>query len=229
MAYVYVQNPTGGVFPRDELEIEVRADTRAAVHVTTTSATKVYGGGAEPAHMRAFFSLAGDAYLEHFPDPIIPHAGSRYIEDVQVELAAGSMYVGVQGVAPGRAARGELFTYELLDLRTSARLESGEELCVDRLLLEPRRAAPTRRGLLGATPYVGSIIVVAPVRSTDSLTAALDRALGSAGAASPLPFGSGAIARLLTAGSADLRSALRLGWAAVRQELLGRLPEHSRK
>src|SRR5262249_4304063 len=96
MAFVYVQNPSGGVFPGDELTCEVHADRGAAVHVTTTSATKVYGGG-EAARLDASFVLAEGAYLEHFPDPVIPHAGSRYVEDVRVELAPGSAYVGVLG------------------------------------------------------------------------------------------------------------------------------------
>jgi urease accessory protein len=229
MAFVYVQNPSGGVFPGDELTFEVRAEPGAAVHVTTTSATKVYGGDGDAAQLHATFLLAEGAYVEHFPDPIIPHAGSRYVEDIRVELPLGSTYVGLQGIAPGRVARGELFAFELLDLRTRVYLVSGEELCVDRLLLEPLRTPPTRRGLLGSTPYLGSIVVVAPDRDADSLAAALDRALDGVGAASPLPFDAGAIARVLASTSTELRAALGIGWTTVRQQLRGRAPQPARK
>ncbi len=42
MAFVYVQNPTGGVFAGDRLLTSVTADPGARVHLTTQSATKLY-------------------------------------------------------------------------------------------------------------------------------------------------------------------------------------------
>jgi urease accessory protein len=197
--------------------------------MTTTSATKIYAGARQAARMQMTFRLGEGAYLEHFPGPIIPHRGSRYIEQIRVDLAPGGRYVGVQGVTPGRFARGEAFDFELLDLRTSAHTVDGDEICVDRLLLEPRRMAPTRRGLLGKTPYVGSILILAPDRDGEALADALDNSIAAAGASAALPFAAGAIARVLTPTASSLRAALQDGWATARRELLGQAPHPARK
>jgi urease accessory protein len=229
MAHVYVQNPSGGVFPGDQLALQVAADAGAAVHVTTTAATKVYGGDGDEARAETTFRIGAGAYLEHVPDPLIPHAGARYVERLRVELASGAAFVGVQGIAPGRVAHGEEFRYKQVDLRTEVIGASGEELYVDRILLEPNRIHPARRGLLAGAAYVGNLLAVAPGRDAAALTASLDVAVAAYGAASELPFGAGAFARVLASSAPALRTTLQAGWAAARQALLGLEPTVERR
>ena len=100
MAFVYVQNPTGGVFAGDELALEVVAGAGVNLHVTTQSATKLYRMEAGEAHQELSFALAEQAYVEHVPDALIPQAGTRYRQDTRVELAAGAMFVGLETIAP---------------------------------------------------------------------------------------------------------------------------------
>jgi urease accessory protein len=221
MAFIYVQNPTGGVFPGDELTIDVTAGEATAVHLTAPAATKVYRGEGASASVDIVVRLGPDAYLEHVPELLISFAGSRYVQNLRVELSRGSSFVGVECLAPGRFARGEAFAYELVELRTAAYSVEGSELCVDRLVLEPARIPPLRRGLLGAHPFLGTILVLAPDRDAEAVSVALDDAVSGLGAAAPLPFGAGAIARVLAPSSAALRSTVEAGWAAARQLLLG--------
>lgn len=229
MAFVYVQNPTGGVFPGDELTTAVTAGEGTAVHVTTPSATKLYRGSGATARADFAFRVGRDGYLEHVPEILIPHAGSRYVQQSRVELAAGSAFVGVERVAPGRFARGELFQYEFLELRTAAYSAEGSELCVDRLVLEPARMPPLRRGLLGSSPYLGTILVLAPGRDGEAIAAALDEAVSGRGAAAALPFGAGALARVLAPSAVALRATVEAGWAVARRLLLGSQPPPARK
>jgi urease accessory protein len=231
MAFVYVQNPTGGVFAGDRLIASVVAEPDARVHMTTQSATKLYRCENGPAHQELSFVLGAGAYVEYIPDPLIPHAGSQYTQSTGVELATGAMFVACETIAPGRRARGERFAYGLLELEMSVRCE-GTELCAERLRFEPHRARPDRPGVLGDADYVVSLIAVAPEADGEALARTIGDALagqagpGARGAAGELPNGAGALARIQAADAISAHDALRCAWAAARLALLGLpLPE----
>ena len=119
MAFVYVQNPTGGVFAGDRLGSRVTAERGARVHLTTQSATKLYrmeDGG--EAHQDVRIVVGEGAYVEHVPDPLIPQAGARYRQRTAIELARAPRASTRRRVAPGRRAGGERFAYELVELGT---------------------------------------------------------------------------------------------------------------
>lgn len=224
MAFVYVQNPTGGVFAGDRLRTRLAAGAGARVHLTTQSATKLYRMDGGEACQDLHFALEPGAYVEHVPDPLIPQAGARLRQRTVVDVAPDAAFVATEVVAPGRRARGERFAYERLELRTDVRRD-GRELCVDLLRLAPDRGDPLRPGVLGGRDYLVTLLAVAPERDAELLTRRLDAALagepGVLGAAGALPDGAGALARVLAPGPLDARRALRTAWGAARAELAG--------
>jgi urease accessory protein len=223
MAFVYVQNPTGGVYAGDRLVTSVVAEPGSRVHVTTQSATKIcrMDGGEAVQEMR--FDVGVGAYVEYVPDPVIPQAGSRLVQETVVELAEGAAFVAAETLAPGRRARGERFAYERIRLRLEARRD-GRELCVDTMELVPSRRSPDARGILGSRDYLVSLVALCPERDTARLAAILDAGLaergGFLGAADELPGGSGAVVRVLAPSAMAAREALRGVWAGVRRELI---------
>jgi urease accessory protein len=229
MAFVYVQNPTGGVFAGDRLLTSVTADAGARVHLTTQSATKLYRMDGGEARQELRFELASGSYVENIPDALIPQAGTRYRQRTRVELAAGAEFVTAETIAPGRRAHGERFGYDLVELTTEVRRD-GVELCVETLRMEPARARPDRAGLLGDSDYLVSMLALAPESDATRLAAAIDSALageaGLRGAAGELPRGAGALVRILAPDTPSAERGLRRAWAAARDELLGLpLPE----
>ncbi len=231
MAFVYIQNPTGGVFAGDRLIASIVTEPDAFVHLTTQSATKLYRTEGAPAHQELRFVLGADSYVEYVPDPLIPHAGSHYTQSTSVELATGAKFLASEMVAPGRRAGGERFAYDLLELDISVQRE-GRELCAERLRLEPGLARPDRPGVLGDAEYLASLIAVAPEADNEALARAIGDALaghlraGVRGAAGELPNGAGALARILAVDAVAAHDALRSAWAAARLALLGLpLPE----
>ncbi len=229
MAFVYVQNPTGGVFAGDRLVLDVVADAGVRLHVTTQSATKLYRMEGVQASQQVTFSLAEGAYVEHLPDALIPQDGARYRQDTLVDLARGSMFIGTETIAPGRLAHGEEFAYELLELTTEVRSD-GRQLCVERLRLEPPRARPDRPGVLGGADYLVSLYALAPGSDVDALARKLDGALVEfGGAAGVLPGGAGALARVLAFDARLAERARRRAWEAAREALLGVPPPPTRK
>ena len=100
MAFVYVQNPTGGVFGGDRLRVEIAAGPGARVHLTGQSATKLCRG-VDPATaiQELRFDVAAGAVVEHIPDALIPYPGARYVQRTEAHHRRG------RDVRRGRAAR----------------------------------------------------------------------------------------------------------------------------
>ena len=224
MAFVYVQNPSGGVFGGDRLRVEVTAGPGARVHLTGQSATKLCRG---PAGGRAVQELhidvGEDAIVEHIPDALIPHPGARYRQRTEVCLAPGAMFVGSEILAPGR--RGERFAFAEVELRTGV-LQDGIELCADAVRLAPAESGfPGRSGVMGPYGWLVTVLAVVPGRDGEALASRVDAALASRpavlAAAGVLPGGCGAVVRVLAHGALSARHALFCAWSEIRDELLG--------
>jgi urease accessory protein len=224
MPFVYVQNPTGGVFAGDRLRIALRAGEASRVHLTTQSATKLYRMEGGEAHQALHFAVRDGAYVEHVPDPLIPQAGSRYRQCTSVELSGDGALVTAETISPGRRAHGERFAYDLLELSTEVR-HDGRELCAETLRLEPGRARPDRAGVLADGDYLVTLLALAPAADVASLVRVVDGALEAApgvlGAAGELPNGAGVLARMIAADAPGAARALTVAWAAARRELAG--------
>jgi urease accessory protein len=224
MAFIYVQNPTGGVFAGDHFVQRVVSRPGTRAHVTTQSATKIYRANGDGARQDLDFHLGEGACLEHIPDPVIPHAGCRFEQTLTVELANRAVFVGAEIIAPGRRASGERFAYDSLRFRTDISTTDGE-LCAETLLLEPARRPPQSPGLLGQYDYVASLLALAQGRDAEALAARLDRELAGVpevlGAAGVLPNGAGVLARILARSPIAAQRTVRLAWLAAREELLG--------
>jgi urease accessory protein len=221
MAWVYVQNPTGGVFAGDRLETRVEAGPGARVHLTTQSATKLYRMDGSEARQTVEFTVGDGAFVEYGPDLMIPHAGSSLTQRVSVRLGKRASFIGVELIAPGRLARGEAFAYERVDLTFEA-VDGRSELLVDTLVLEPSRRSPARRGLLGPRPYFGTFMVLAPDRDMETLGALLDAEVPEVAAAGVLPGGAGSFARVLAPTAPSLREAVTALWNVARMYVVGR-------
>jgi urease accessory protein len=224
MAFLYVQNPTGGVFAGDDLQVRVDAGPGTRTHLTTTAATKVYRMPSGHAEACIEITLGDGAYLELVPEPLVPQAGSSLSQQLTVRLAPDAGFVATELVAPGRLARGEVFEYRQLTLRTGLFAACGRELCQDILRFEPSVLPPTRRGLLGDRPYLATVIVGAPSRDAEALAAVLDDAVRGHpevfAAAGALPNSTGALARILARTATAARSGADAAWAAARHALL---------
>jgi urease accessory protein len=149
---VYVVNPTGGVLQGDVLEAEIRVEPGAHAIVTTPSATKLHRAEEGVAESRTRLRVAAGATLEYLPEPLIPFAGSRYVEDLLIEIETGGRLLAWEIIAPGRAARGELFAYDFLGLRLDLR-EDGRVVLRERAELRPAREKLASLALGDATHY----------------------------------------------------------------------------
>jgi urease accessory protein len=133
---VYLLNPTGGIVQGDDLEAEIRVEGGAHAIVTAPSATKVYrmDRGAASARMR--LRVERGAVLEYLPEPLIPHAGARFVEELDLDVEEGARALAWEILAPGRAARGESLAYDRLEFRLRVR-EEGRTVLRERSVIVP--------------------------------------------------------------------------------------------
>lgn len=166
VAVTHLHNLSGGVLGGDQLRLEVNVGPQAQAQLTTTGATRVYRHRPGPdASQQTTLRVARDALLEYLPDPLIPFAGSRYQQQVSIELAEGAGLFYWDILAPGREAYGEVFAFERIELALEL-CAGGEAVALERMELEPAirpLTSPLRWGLFRymATLYICRVGVAA--------------------------------------------------------------------
>ena len=159
-ALVHIHNLSGGVLAGDRLSLDLTVGPRASVQLTSTGATRVYRSrpGAPPAEFSTRVRVCQDGLLEYLPDPLIPFAGCRYVQHTDVELEDGAGLFWWETIAPGREARGEVFSYDALEL--SFRLQAGGLLiATERSDLDPAVRPLCSAARLGPYRYFSSFYI----------------------------------------------------------------------
>jgi len=158
-ALAHLHNVSGGLLGGDDLTLSVDVGPGASAQLTTTGATRIYRSrtSAPPTVQTNRIRVAENALLEYVPDPIIPFAGSRFVQSTTIELAPGAGLFWWEILAPGRAARGEEFEYELVEMKTD--LFAERLIAAERVRLEPRDRAVASLARLGPYRYWGSFYI----------------------------------------------------------------------
>jgi urease accessory protein len=118
-----IVNPTAGILEGDALELLAEAGEGARLCLTTPSASRAFrvaNGGQATSRVRLRVEKGG--WLEYAPEPLYPHAGSEFRQEVMVEAEKGAAFWYLDSVAPGRAARGELWQWRRLVMGLECRL-----------------------------------------------------------------------------------------------------------
>lgn len=218
-AFICVQSPSGGTFSDDDLSTTLVADPGTHLRVSTQAATQVFAGSGPGARHHFTFTVGPGAVLEYLPRTTIPHASSRYLQVMDVEVDATGCYLGWEAVAAGRLGHGERYRY--LSYDSTVRISvAGRTVARDLILLEP----PSAARLVGAD-YLATLMVVAPDADSAALletvrTVVADLPTSVYCGASQLPSEVGILVRMTTDHAPELHRAQQLLLDAVRERLL---------
>jgi len=220
LAVTYLLNTTAGVFQGDRLSTGVVAVSGANVHLTTTSATKVFTMASGDARIDTHLEVEDGSLLEYLPDPLIPFAGAQLHQQVQLSVHPGGTLFYADMVAAGRTGMGERFAYTHYGQRLTLDGGTGNVSYVEALDLRPGSRPLNTLGVLGSAPAsaIGTILIAVP----DDATMLLERTrwalrdLGSHGAAGLLPGRPGVAVRMVAPGLSPLREGVQAVWAAFR-------------
>jgi urease accessory protein len=216
-------NPTGGVLGGDVLDTEIALGAGAHACLITPAATRVYRSAGPPAVQRFRASLGAGACLEYVPDHVIPSPGARLTQTIDVTLAPDATLLALDAWAVGRVARGETWSFDVLDAGIAVRDTHGL-LFKERTLLDR-----TRRDGLGGTegfPYVATFAAFAPWwdgwTGLVSDLSALDLELKTGARLGATALGrGGALVKLLCPSAPSLMTAAAAIWSQSRRRLLG--------
>ncbi|MGN7154522.1 urease accessory protein UreD [Dietzia cercidiphylli] len=198
-AFLCIQNPTGGVFPGDDLTTRVATGDGTHLYLTYQSATQVFAGD-EGASQTTTIDVGAGSVVEYDSKTVIPHADSSYRQVTEVCVRNTSVFIGWESFASGRIGHGERFSYRSLTARTDVRLD-GLLTARDTVHLAPHESDPRGPGVLGGQDYLATMLVLAPGHDLGDLAGevygVLDATEGLTGAASALPDDVGLSVRLL--------------------------------
>jgi len=227
---VHLHNLSGGVLGGDKLSLDVAVGAGARAQLTSTGATRAYRSPAQagPSEFASKIQVGENALLEYVPDPLIPFAGAKYSQHTSVNLSQGAGLFWWETLAPGREARGELFTYDTLLLRFELRA-GGIPIAIEHNHLEPA-VRPLRSPVrLGPYRYLSTFYICragAPDTTWHSLEKQLLTLAGSE--TSPVIIwgltrlpAHGLVVRALSRNGRDIARGLIAFWRAAKQALYG--------
>lgn len=121
-------NSSGGVVGGDRLDTEVTAGPGTRLTVASQAAERFYraANGSGPATLRTRLTLGEGAAMEWLPQEAILFDGCALDRRLDVDLAAGTRFIGVEQLVFGRALMGE--TVHQARLRDTIRIHRAGRL-----------------------------------------------------------------------------------------------------
>ena len=213
--HVIVVHPPGGVVGGDRLEIDIDAGPGCSVLATSPGAAKWYRANGRVSHQAVRLQIAAGAAVEWLPQETIFYDAARVDLEHEVDLAAGSIYIGSEVLCFGRVAAGEVFTTGQIRQRTRIR-QDGRLLWWEQGILTPDGIA-SPLGMQGHSVCATLLAVGRPVPAAlQAHVRALDPQLASSQVKSVF------VARYLGHDGEAARAVIARVWELLRPHLLDR-------
>ena len=152
-----------GVFAGDRLQQRVRVERGARVLLVSQAALQLHPtAAADPAWLDSHYEIEDDASLDCFWDPLIPFAGARLTQRIDVAIAAGGELGWSDALMSGRAGRGERWGFSSLNHQLRATV-AGSLVYLERYDLAPAARGVTQAWTADRANYLGTTIVRSPV------------------------------------------------------------------
>lgn len=150
--HLVLSNYGGGFVQGDLPALEIRCGAGARLLLGSQANTRIYAaqeGGEGPATgLTIEGELESGALAVVLPDPVVPHAASRFRQRQHWRMTPTSRLILVEAFVAGRLGCGERFAFEAFDSEIRISI-AGRLALVDRLALDPGRRDPTAPGAFG--------------------------------------------------------------------------------
>lgn len=125
-AEAVLMNTSGGIVGGDRLVNDIQWGPATHAAITTPACEKLYRAAAHTASVQTALHVAEGASAEWLPQETIVFDRAMVRRDLQVRLAVGATFTGLESVVLGRAEMGE--TIRTVWLRDAWRIWRGERL-----------------------------------------------------------------------------------------------------
>ncbi len=198
-------NMTAGVFPEDEVRCRVEVESGASAVFTAPSATRIHRSMGGVSRLDQTVRVHNGAWLEVFPEILIPQAESRCVVRSRIEVDSGGGLLWIESLAPGRVASYEAFAFDSLEWETELRVD-GEVQVREFFVLSGEGASTNALRKLYPQSYYAGVIVVMDHEAPDfpKKVIALKGVTAGASRRGPRTL----LVKILAPGSVALRAAL---------------------
>jgi urease accessory protein len=229
---VHLHNVSGGLLGGDCLRMSINVAAGASVQLTSTGATRVYRARENSAASSQInhFHIGENGLLEYVPDAIIPFAKSRFRQQTAIDIETGGGLFWWEILAPGRSARGEVFEYECVELKTNVNA-NGRVIAAENVRLQPLLSDVTSLPRLGPYRYWTTFYIVrvgidarawlSAEQAVREVINRFQRPREALWGVSTLPA-HGLVVRGITTSGSEILGNLRAIWTEAKQLLYGR-------
>ncbi len=225
---VFVITTTGCLLQGDRLHLGVELKEGAQGHLATQSGTQIHSMDANFAAQTQEFVLQEGSYLEYLPDPIFPHARSRFFSKTVIRRAPTATMLMSEILMPGRKylqGGGEIFEYDLYSSEVRAEDLDGDEKFTEKIVVKPKEDSQRQIGRMGDLDVFGNVYLLTSADKAEEVWArtptVYDRERGVAAAVSKLPNGAGLVYKVLARESQPAAHQVREFWATARKVVTG--------
>lgn len=226
LACVFLISTSSGIMQGDRARLEIRVGEGARAHITTQSNTQIHCMDTNYAAQTQEITLEADAYLEYLPDPMCPHAGSRFLTQTRVRAHPSATLIYSETLQPGRRhhRQDELFGYELFSSQLTVENLDNKALMSEKFILQPQKHPMQQRLMMGGFEVFANVLVVTPPARASAILAATpalyDSEAGLAAGLSLLPNEAGLLYKVLGRETAPVQDLIRQFWGTVRRVVL---------
>ncbi|MBS2030461.1 MAG: urease accessory protein UreD [Deltaproteobacteria bacterium] len=111
-AWVYQSSYGGGFVGADDISLAVNVEPGSTLFLSSQAASRAYAGSQARFSLRA--TVADDAALVFWPDPLSCFPGADFEQVLHFSLAANASLLAVDALSAGRVARGERWAFQKL-------------------------------------------------------------------------------------------------------------------
>jgi urease accessory protein UreH len=148
-----------GAFGGDHLRQIIRVGCGARVRLTSQSALQVHTSpDGATAHLRSSYHIDDGAHLHCHWHPLIPFAGARIDQRIDVDITGGGYLYWSDALMSGRHARGECWRLASLAHELAVSRDGALEY-LERYRIEPRELAVSRPWAASDASHLGTTLM----------------------------------------------------------------------
>lgn len=227
MPCVYILSSGGPNVDGDRYTQNITVGRGAMAWISTGAATKLAGMKYNYSGMVQNIVLDENAYLEFLPEPIIPHARTRFICDTRmcVDPSATALYSEIYMGGRKYYNGGELFKFDILSVCSHGERPDGEQLFREKFIIRPEGGHIRDCGAMGSYDVFANVIVMTPPDKAEQVysqtDAFIDRNRHLAAGVTHLPNGAGLLFKVLGMEPGPVKAVVREFAGRVRMAVKG--------
>lgn len=164
MPCVYILSSGGPNVDGDRYQQIISLKKDSMAFISTGAATKLAKMKYNYSGMEQQITLEEGAYLEYLPEPVIPHADTRFICDTRMTVHPTATVVYSEIYMAGRKYYngGEIYDYDILSVCTHGQRPDNRLLFREKFIITPKTVPVREIGCMGRFDVFANVVVMTP-------------------------------------------------------------------